>query len=64
MTVSSTTVKKSYNGNGSTAAFTYDFLINTTAELKVIIRSSTGTETVKTLLALIIIFQTALDLEQ
>ena len=49
MTVSSTTVKKSYNGNGSTAAFTYDFLINTTAELKVIIRSSTGTETVKTL---------------
>jgi hypothetical protein len=49
MTVSSTTVKKSYNGNGSTAAFTYDFLINTTAELKVIIRSSTGTETVKTI---------------
>jgi len=49
MTVSSTTVKKSYNGNGSTTAFTYDFLINTTAELKVIIRSSTGTETVKTL---------------
>jgi len=49
MTVSSTTVKKSYNGNGSTTAFTYDFLINTTAELKVIIRSSTGTETVKTI---------------
>lgn len=49
MTVSSTTVKKSYNGNGSTAAFTYDFLINSTAELKVIIRSSTGTETVKSL---------------
>jgi hypothetical protein len=49
MTVSSTTVKKSYNGNGSTAGFTYDFLINSTAELKVIIRSSTGTETVKSL---------------
>jgi hypothetical protein len=49
MTVSSTTVKKSYNGNGSTTAFTYDFLINTTAELKVIIRSSTGAETVKTI---------------
>ena len=49
MTVSSTTVKKSYNGNGSTAGFTYDFLINSTAELKVIIRSSAGTETVKSL---------------
>ena len=49
MTVSSTTVKKSYNGNGSTAGFTYDFLINSTAELKVIIRSSAGTETIKSL---------------
>jgi len=50
MTVSSTTVKQSYAGNGSTSAFTYSFLINSTAELKVIIRTnSTGTETVKTI---------------
>ena len=49
MTVSSTTVKQSYSGNGSTSAFTYSFKINTINELKVIIRSSTGTETVKTI---------------
>ena len=50
MTVSSTTVKQSYSGNGSTSAFTYSFKINSTAELKVIIRTdSNGTETVKTL---------------
>ena len=49
MTVSSTTVKQSYSGNGSTSAFTYSFKINTINELKVIIRSSTGTETVKSI---------------
>ena len=50
MTVSSTTVKQSYSGNGSTSAFSYSFKINSTAELKVIIRTdSNGTETVKTL---------------
>ena len=50
MTVSSTTVKQSYSGNGSTSAFTYSFLINSTAELKVIIRTnSTGAETVKSI---------------
>tara|TARA_R100000329_G_scaffold61193_1_gene54673 strand:- start:792 stop:2168 length:1377 start_codon:yes stop_codon:yes gene_type:complete len=49
MTVSSTTVKQSYSGNGSTSAFTYNFKINTINELTVIIRSSTGTETVKTI---------------
>ena len=50
MTVSSTTVKQSYAGNGSTSAFTYSFLINSTAELTVIIRTdSTGTETVKSI---------------
>ena len=49
MTVSSTTVKQSYSGNGSTSAFTYSFPINSTSELKVIIRSSTGTETTKTI---------------
>ena len=49
MTVSSTTVKQSYSGNGSTSAFTYSFKINSINELKVIIRSSTGTETVKSI---------------
>ena len=49
MTLSTTTVKNSYSGNGSTTAFTYDFGINSTSELVVIIRSSTGTETTKTI---------------
>ena len=49
MTLSTTTVKNSYSGNGSTTAFTYNFAINSTSELVVIIRSSTGTETVKSI---------------
>ena len=49
MTLSTTTVKNSYSGNGSTTAFTYDFAINSTSELVVIIRSSTGTETTKSI---------------
>lgn len=50
MTVSSTTVKQSYSGNGSTSAFTYSFKISSTAELKVIIRNNTtATETVKSI---------------
>jgi len=49
MTVSSTTTKVSYSGNGSTTVFAYTFKIFAAAEITVIIRSSTGTETVKTL---------------
>ena len=49
MTISSTTVKNSYNGNGSTATFSYTFKIFQDSDLQVIIRSSNGTETVKTL---------------
>ncbi len=49
MTVSSTTVKNSYSGNGSTTQFAYTFKIFADTDLQVIIRSSTGTETVKTL---------------
>ena len=49
MTISSTTVKNSYAGNGSTTAFAYTFKIFANTDLQVIIRSSTGTETVKTL---------------
>lgn len=49
MTISSTTVKNSYNGNGSTVIFTYTFRIFQDADLEVIIRSANGTETTKTL---------------
>ena len=49
MTISTTTISKSYSGNGSTHSFAYDFKIFADADLTVIIRSSTGTETVKTL---------------
>jgi len=49
MTVSSTTVKNSYSGNSSTTAFAYTFKIFADTDLQVIIRSSAGTETTKTL---------------
>jgi len=50
MTVSSTTVKNSYSGNGSITQFAYGFKIFADSDLIVIIRTdSTGTETVKTL---------------
>lgn len=45
MTVSSTTTKNSYSGDGSTHEFTYGFKITASSELKVIIRTdSTGVE--------------------
>ena len=49
MTISSTTVKNSYNGDGSTTIFNYTFKIFANTDLQVIIRSALGTETVKTL---------------
>ena len=49
MTISSTTVKNSYSGNDSTTSFAYNFKIFADSDLIVIIRSSTGTETTKTL---------------
>lgn len=49
MTLSTTTVKNSYSGDASTAAFAYNFAINSNTELQVIIRSSNGTETTKSL---------------
>jgi hypothetical protein len=49
MTISSTTVKNSYNGNGSTRTFVYTFKIFQDSDLQVIIRSANGTETIKTL---------------
>ena len=49
MTISTTTIKNSYSGNASTTAFNYTFKITAESEMQVIIRSSAGTETVKTL---------------
>lgn len=49
MTVSSTTNKVSYSGNGSTVEFAYTFKIFAAADLDVYIRSSTGTETLQTI---------------
>ena len=49
MTISSTTVKNSYSGDGSTTAFNYTFKIFADSDLQVIIRSAAGTETVKTI---------------
>jgi hypothetical protein len=49
MTVSTTTNRASYSGNGSTTAFAYGFKIFADADLTVIIRSSAGVETTKTL---------------
>ena len=52
MTVSSTTTKVSYSGNGSTTVFAYTFKIFAAADLTVIVRTdSTGVETTKTLTA-------------
>jgi len=47
MTISTTIIKSSLNGNGSTSAFTYSFKITDDDDIQVIIRSATGTETVK-----------------
>ena len=49
MTISTTTIKNSYNGTGSQDVFAYTFKISSTADMQVIIRASTGTETVKSL---------------
>ena len=49
MTISTTNITKSYNGNGSTHSFAYDFPIFADADLTVIVRSAAGTETTKTL---------------
>ena len=49
MTISSTVVRQLTAGDGSTTNFTYPFKIFADSDLKVIIRSSTGTETTKTI---------------
>ena len=51
MTVSSTTTKVSYSGNGSTTVFAYTFKIFADADLTVIVRTdATGAESTKTLI--------------
>ena len=47
MTISSTTTKNSYSGNGSTTTFAYGFYIPASTDIQVIVRAATGTETVK-----------------
>lgn len=49
MTVASSTARVSYSGNGSTTSFSVTFYFLEDSHLQVIIRSSTGTETIKTL---------------
>jgi len=49
MTVSSSTTKVSYSPNGSTHSFAYTFKIFADADLQVVVRSATGTETTQTL---------------
>ena len=49
MTISSTTIKNSYSGNGSTTAFAFTFYIIAETDLQVIIRAADGSETVKSL---------------
>ena len=49
MTISSTTTKNSHSGNGSQHQFAYGFKIFADGDLTVIVRASTGTETVKVL---------------
>ena len=49
MTISTTVIKNSYSGNGSNDTFAYTFKISADADMQVIIRASTGTETVKNL---------------
>ena len=49
MTISSTTIKNSYAGNGSTTAFSFSYYIIAEDDLEVLIRSSNGTETLQTI---------------
>lgn len=49
MTVSSTTAKATYSGNGSTVAFAVPFYFLANSQLLVVLRASTGVETVQLL---------------
>ncbi|MDA9203605.1 hypothetical protein N9O38_00940 [Flavobacteriaceae bacterium] len=47
MTISTTIIKNSYSGNASQTVFPYTFKISVDADIQVILRSASGTETVK-----------------
>ena len=49
MTLSTTSNMVSFSGNGNTTVFAYNFKILASSDLKVYIRSATGTETLKTI---------------
>jgi len=49
MTISTTIIKNSYSGNASQTVFPYTFKISVNADIQVILRSATGTETVKSI---------------
>ena len=49
MTLTTTTNKASYSGDGNTTTFAYAFKILDSSDLKVYIRSASGTETLKTI---------------
>ena len=49
MTISSTTVKNSYSGNGTLDTFNYTFKVFANTDIQVIIRDANATETVKNL---------------
>lgn len=49
MTLSATATRNDYNGDGSTTTFAFGFIAWAASEVKVYVRSSDGTETLKTL---------------
>ena len=50
MTISTTTIKNSASGNGSTTAFTYSFKITSETEIQVIVKTNaTGAESVRSI---------------
>ena len=50
MTISTTIIKNSYSGNGSTTAFTYNFKITAETEIEVIVKTNaTGAESVRSI---------------
>ena len=49
MTISTTTIKNSYSGDGSTTEFTYTFKITDEDHIEVLTRASDGTEVTKTI---------------
>ena len=49
MTISTTTIKNSYSGDGSTTVFNYTFKVTDEDHIEVLTRTSAGTESTKTL---------------